>query len=56
MVVTAKGIVIRISIESVAEIGRATQGVRMMKPDAGDRVVSIARVVSTVPKDPSAEE
>jgi DNA gyrase subunit A len=56
MVVTAKGIVIRLSIEGVAEIGRATQGVRLMKPDPGDRVVSIARVVTSVPKDVSAPE
>jgi len=47
MIVTKKGIVIRLSIASVAEIGRNTQGVRLMKPDPDDRVVSVARVVNT---------
>jgi DNA gyrase subunit A len=55
MVVTAKGIVIRLSIEGVAEIGRATQGVRLMKPDPGDRAVSIARVVTSVPKEADSQ-
>ena len=49
MLITRKGIVIRLSIESVAEIGRNTQGVRLMKPDAEDRVMSVARVVTTEP-------
>ena len=49
MLISQKGIVIRMSVESIAEIGRNTQGVRLMKPDEGDRVVSVARVVTSEP-------
>jgi DNA gyrase subunit A len=45
MIVTRKGIVIRMAIKNVSEIGRNTQGVRLMKLDADDQVVSVARVV-----------
>jgi hypothetical protein len=34
-----------LSVESVAEIGRNTQGVRLMKPGEGDVVISVARVL-----------
>jgi len=46
MLITQKGIVIRMSVDSIAEIGRNTQGVRLMKPDEGDRVVAVARLVT----------
>ena len=49
MLISQRGIVIRMSVESIAEIGRNTQGVRLMKPDEGDRVVSVARVVTSEP-------
>ncbi len=47
MIVTRKGIVIRMSIANVSEIGRNTQGVRLMKLDPDDQVVSVARGVKT---------
>jgi DNA gyrase subunit A len=47
MLITAAGILIRLSVEGVAEIGRNTQGVRLMKPGEGDKVASVARVVSS---------
>jgi DNA gyrase subunit A len=46
MLITQNGIVIRMSVDTIAEIGRNTQGVRLMKPDEGDRVVGVARLVS----------
>jgi DNA gyrase subunit A len=49
MLITQNGIVIRTSVESIAEIGRNTQGVRVMKPDAGDRVVAVARLATEEP-------
>ena len=33
-----KGQIIRIPLESVSVLGRATQGVRIMRPQAGDKV------------------
>jgi DNA gyrase subunit A len=42
--VSRKGNVIRISIESVSTLGRSTQGVRIMKLQAGDGVASVVVV------------
>jgi len=36
-----KGQIIRISLKDVSVLGRATQGVRVMRPDAGDKVSAI---------------
>ncbi len=39
MILTSqKGQIIRIPLESVSDLGRATQGVRVMKPQAGDKL------------------
>jgi DNA gyrase subunit A len=35
---SAKGTIIRIPFKSVSLLGRVTQGVRVMKPQAGDKV------------------
>ena len=42
IVISRKGVVIRTSIESVPKISRSTQGVRIMRLDEGDLVVSAA--------------
>ncbi|MBU1199429.1 MAG: DNA gyrase subunit A [Nanoarchaeota archaeon] len=44
MVVSKKGILIRIPVKNINVIGRNTQGVRIMKMSAGDKVVSIAKI------------
>ncbi|HBG78901.1 MAG: DNA gyrase subunit A [Phycisphaerae bacterium] len=45
MIMTAKGIIIRTGLEQVREIGRNTQGVRLIKLDDDDKVVAVERVV-----------
>jgi len=45
MFVSAQGIVIRILAQDISKIGRATQGVRLMKLSSGDKVVGVAKVV-----------
>jgi DNA gyrase subunit A len=45
MIITAEGIIIRISVQNISCTGRDTQGVRIMKVDENDRVVTLARVV-----------
>ncbi len=45
ILVSEKGVVIRISVKDVSQIGRATQGFRVMKLKEGDRVAMVARVV-----------
>jgi len=52
MFITANGIMLRMDVSDLREIGRATQGVRLIRPDEGDKVVAVAKVV----KDDSGEE
>ncbi|MDO5844707.1 MAG: DNA gyrase subunit A [Methanocorpusculum sp.] len=41
---TAAGVVMRTSVGNISVQGRSTQGVRVIKPDAGDRVTSVTVV------------
>lgn len=45
MLITRKGVVNRQRVAEIRTIGRATQGVRLVNLDDGDRVVDVARVV-----------
>ena len=40
MFISKKGIIIRVPVKGISTIGRNTQGVRIMKLEAGDRVAS----------------
>jgi len=51
LLVTEKGIVIRTRVEEIRQAGRATQGVKVIRLDEGDKVVSVAKVI-----DPDDEE
>jgi DNA gyrase subunit A len=42
LMVTERGMMIRFNIDEIRRIGRATQGVRLIRLDDGDRVVSVA--------------
>jgi len=44
IVTTAKGMVIRISVKQLRVMGRATQGVRIVKLQAGDKVTDLVKV------------
>jgi DNA gyrase subunit A len=46
MIMSLRGVVIRVPIKGVSIIGRATQGVRLKVLAQGDRVVDVARVVT----------
>jgi DNA gyrase subunit A len=46
MIITYNGIVIRMPIKQIRSIGRATQGVKLINLDKGDRVVDVARLVT----------
>lgn len=43
-IVSEQGIVIRLPLKSVKRLGRATQGVRLMRVDSEDRVASVALI------------
>jgi DNA gyrase subunit A len=45
MLITEKGIIIRQPVKQIKEIGRNTQGVRLITLDKGDKVMDVARVV-----------
>ena len=45
LLTTANGKTVRTAVDEISVIGRATQGVRVLKLDEGDRVASFARVI-----------
>lgn len=45
MMITKKGVIIRVPVDGIRISGRNTQGVRVMNLDAGDKVGDVARVV-----------
>jgi len=45
MMITKKGIMIRVPVEGIRITGRNTQGVKVMNLTPGDLVVDVARVV-----------
>ena len=49
MLITQKGIIIRQPVKQITVIGRATQGVKLINLDAGDKVMDVARVVKSEP-------
>ncbi len=44
MFITKKGVVIRTNVNDISAVGRNTKGVRIMKLDEGDNVVSLTKV------------
>jgi len=44
IVMTEKGVVIRTPVKNIRVMGRATQGVRVIRLKDGDRVVDLTRV------------
>jgi len=44
MLITANGLMLRTAVSQTREIGRATQGVKLIRVDEGDKVVSVARI------------
>ncbi|UCD30038.1 MAG: DNA gyrase subunit A, partial [Planctomycetota bacterium] len=45
LLISAKGIILRTDLAQVREIGRATQGVRLIRVDKDDEVVAVAKIV-----------
>jgi DNA gyrase subunit A len=56
MLISKNGIVIRTQAKDISRIGRATQGVRVMRLDEGDSVVSAAKIVKEEEKDIAKKE
>ena len=45
MIITTKGMIVRCAVKDIRATGRSAQGVRMIKLEKGDKVVSVARVI-----------
>jgi DNA gyrase subunit A len=54
LILTEGGIVIRLKVGEIRRIGRSTQGVRVIRLDEGDRVVSLAKLAED--EDTESEE
>ncbi|NPV27963.1 MAG: DNA gyrase subunit A [Firmicutes bacterium] len=46
MIISGEGIIIRLNVEDISQMGRATQGITLMRLDPKDKVVAVAKVVS----------
>ncbi len=51
MIITAKGIVIRQRVKDLRSIGRATQGVRLIKLQEDDHIADVARIIKDADED-----
>ena len=61
MFITEQGMILRTQASGISLIGRATQGVRLIDMDEGDRTVSVARLedqgsVEEPPQEPTIEQ
>jgi DNA gyrase subunit A len=48
LIINKSGIAIRISVSELRVMGRNTQGVRLIKLNAGDEIASVARIETTL--------
>ncbi len=53
MLITEKGMIIRLNTAEISTIGRNTQGVRLIQLEEGDHLVSVARLAERVDDDES---
>lgn len=56
MLISDEGVVIRVNAEDISQLGRSTQGVKVMNVAESDRVSAIARVSTKKKKKPAALE
>jgi DNA gyrase subunit A len=55
IMMSQNGIVVRIAVRDIRTMGRATQGVRFIRLEAGDKLVSVARVVKEEGEEPNIQ-
>ena len=56
MMITGNGTLLRMALDQVRQIGRATQGVKLIRVEENDRVVAVAKVVSEKEENEVASE
>ncbi len=55
-IITAAGVALRLKVKDVKQAGRATRGVHLIKPQAGDYVATVARIAAEDLKKAGAED
>ena len=50
MIVSVEGVVIRVKVKDISQLGRSTQGVKIMDVAEGDKVAALARMKQAKPK------
>jgi DNA gyrase subunit A len=55
IMMSQSGIVVRIAVRDIRTMGRATQGVRFIRLEPGDKLVSVARVVKEEGEEPNIQ-
>ncbi len=55
MLMTAEGIIIRTGLDEIRSIGRNTQGVRLIKLKAGDKLVAAEKIAAETSEEPKPE-
>ena len=50
MIISVEGVVIRVKVKDISELGRSTQGVKIMDVAEGDKVAALARMKPSKPK------
>jgi len=48
MVITAQGMVVRTKVDDIRIVGRNTQGVKVMTPNAGDKIITLAKLAREI--------
>jgi len=56
IITSVKGMVIRMPVQGISVLGRATMGVRLMKLKEGDEVTAVARLVGKAEEERVMEE
>ncbi|MBP6005662.1 DNA gyrase subunit A [Candidatus Saccharibacteria bacterium] len=56
MIITKNGVVIRLKLDSISRLGRATQGVKIMRLKEGDRIASLALIDANKSDDSQDQE
>ncbi len=56
MIITEHGLTIRLAVNTISVMGRATQGVRLINLREDDRIASVARVAADEEEEEIAEE
>lgn len=56
MIITEHGLTIRLAVNTISVMGRATQGVRLINLREDDRIASVARVAADEEEEETAEE